>query len=138
MAKAARPNGSAAPAAGSHEAILAEARAAYVEWARRHLAEIRPRTAEIAGDGHAAARQAIFEVFHDLKGGGGSVGLPLLSDIGASACAYLRGLDGGGERPAKVVEAHVLAAEGVVAAGVEGDGGPAGAALLDKLRRISA
>jgi len=137
MAEAARPSGNAAADAGSPEALLAEARAAYVAWAERHLAEIRPTAAAIAGDGHAAARQAVLEIFHDLKGGGGAVGLPLLSEIGASACAYLRQLDAGGDRPARVVAAHVAAAEGVLAAGVEGDGGPAGAALLEKLRRIS-
>lgn len=124
--------------AGDMEEILAEAREAFVAWALEHLDGARRAAPDLADDGHQAACDAIFGVFHDLKGGGGSVGLDLMSGIGDSACKFLKGVTAPDPRAPKVALAHIAAAEGVLKGQIMGDGGEGGALLLRKLRAIAA
>jgi len=132
------PRANAEPEAlASMDAMLAEAERAFVDWARKALKTVRPRVAELAGSSFEPAREAIFSVFHDLKGAGGGVGMDLMTEIGESGCAYLRHFDSPSKRAAKIAAAHVAAAEGVLAARIKGDGGAAGRQLIEKLRASS-
>lgn len=119
---------------GDVQRLLADARAVFIEWADNALKEASGQVDDLAGPEFAAARDAIFGVFHDVKGAGGGVGLDLMSDIGASGCDFLRELDAPSRKAAKVVKAHIVTAQGVLAAGIDGDGGAAGQALAEKLR----
>ncbi len=116
-------------------ALLDEAKREFAKWARDAL---RGAHGELEGFEDAAhadeAKAALFGVFHDLKGSAGGVGYDLLSKIGESCCSYLRGEAPLDRQAPKIVRAHIVAAEGVLAAGVEGDGGAVGAAVLQKLR----
>lgn len=118
-------------------ALLGPAKEAFIEWARPALADAKAASPRLAKKDFAAARDEIFAVFHDLKGGGGGVGLSLISEIGDSGCCMLRDLDAPNARAVKVIQAHIAAAEGVFAAGIEGDGGEAGEMLAQKLRTIA-
>ena len=135
---AARSSGVGDQASADFEAMLAEAREAFVDWAKRSLGKSKSAAKGLAGDDFAASLETVLDTFHDLKGGGGGVGLSLMSSIGDSACGYLRKLEAPSDHAAKVVEAHIVAAEGVLAAGIEGDGAAAGASLTAKLRAFAA
>jgi len=119
------------------ETILAEARAAYIEWIAAEMETANSAARTLDGAGRSASWDTVFGFFHNLKGGGGSVGLELLSAIGASACNYLRSMDGGAERAPAVMLAHLSATQKVANAGIRGDGGSAGQALMQKLKAIS-
>lgn len=119
------------------EAMLGEAREAYLEWFRVQLEPVKAAAQKLGASDHEAAWKTVFNFFHDLKGGGGSVGLDLLSAVGASACGYLRKIDSSDDRAANVTLAHVAISEKIVAAGIRGDGGQAGAALIARLQELS-
>lgn len=119
------------------EEALAEARATYLAWIAAELETSKSAARALGVNGRSAESDAVFGFFHDLKGVGGSVGLELLGAIGQSACSYLRVTDGVADRAPAVMLAHLSATEKVVAAGIRGDGGPAGEALLQKLKAIS-
>ncbi len=122
------------PGFGELEAMLGEARSAFVDWARRALENVKAPASELGSEDYAKARDEVFAVFHDLKGAGGGVGMELMSEIGASGCAFLRAYEQPNEYAVKVAKAHIAAAEGVLAADIRGDGGEAGRALAAKLR----
>lgn len=116
-------------------ALLGEAKLEFAKWARDALRGAHAELEALGDAEHAAeAKAAIFGVFHDLKGSAGGVGYDLLSKIGESCCGYVRAASLPDRQAAKIVRAHIVAAEGVLAAGVEGDGGAVGAAMLQKLR----
>ena len=116
------------------DAMLGEAKTAFIDWAVRSLAEVKPKAGRLSGPDFVRARDEVFAIFHDLKGAGGGVGMELISDIGDSGCLFLRKLEAPSALAAKVAQAHIAAAEGVIAAGIHGDGGAAGEALAEKLR----
>lgn len=118
--------------------VYVEARKAFCAWAREGAPSIRASAAGLSGPDFDTAKETVYGFFHDMKGGGGSVGLELMSGIGESACAYIRELEEPSPAAPKIALAHVTAAEGVLAAEIHGDGGEAGAVLLAKLKAISA
>ena len=138
MASPAHDSDDDMPDFGDMSALLAEAENAFIEWSRKALADVKPKAEMLDGPAFAEARDAIFAVFHDLKGAGGGVGIALMTDIGESGCNYLRHMSEPSEKASKVMAAHIAAAEGVLAAGIRGDGGPAGRALLSKLKAATA
>lgn len=117
--------------------LLDEAKAAFVDWAKQAMIAARSAAPGLAGDGFAAAREIVATAFHDMKGGGGSVGFDLLSRIGASACDLLDRESAPSQHAVRAANAHIVAAEGVLAAGIEGDGGAAGVELIDKLGTLA-
>jgi hypothetical protein len=117
---------------------IADARKALVEWADEALTTGAARSAELEGPKFAAAKEDVHSLFHDLKGAGGGVGLNLLSRIGANGADFVRSLEAPAPGVARVAAAHFAAAKGVLSAGVEGDGGAAGDALIAKLQAAQA
>lgn len=117
---------------------IADAREAFVEWANDALTTGADRVGDLEGDGFASVKDEVHSLFHDLKGAGGGVGLNLLSSIGALGADFVRNLEAPAPGAARVAAAHIAAAKGVLAAGIEGDGGDAGKALIAKLETAAA
>lgn len=113
---------------------IADARKAFIEWAAQALADGATHAAALDKPEFRVAAEELHSVFHDLKGAGGGVGLDLLSSIGGSGAEFIRALQKPSEGAARVATAHLSAAKGVLAAGIQGDGGETGAALLKKLQ----
>lgn len=118
---------------GELEAILVSAREQYLSWAHGALGVARDAAPNLASEQCGEAWETVFGVFHDLKGGGGSVGLDLLTQIGDSACRQLRPLKSGGKQAVRSALAHIVVAQGVLDQGVHGDGGELGAKIMMKL-----
>ena len=95
------------------------------------------RVGDLEGDGFASAKDEVHSLFHDLQGAVG-VGLNLLSSIGALGADFVRNLETPAPGVAGVAAAHIAAAKGVLAACIEGDGGDAGKALIEKLETAAA
>lgn len=161
MSGPARPNGNyqminrpnllkakvaAAPAAGptTDAAVLAQAEAAIAsmrgEFEERMTGEA-GRLVELA-DGFAASPgdegqiKAIFRVAHELRGQGGTLGYPMVTEIGTLLCDYIEKLP----EPAAdrgVLRANAEAPNAVVANRVHGDGGATGSGIIEGLRVLA-
>lgn len=119
------------------EDILAEAREGFLTWSERALSDAKRAAPGLATDAFAEAWEVVFGVLHDCKGGGGSVGLDLVTAIAENGCRYLKGRETADPKAAAVATAHLSAIEGVLQSGVVGDGGAAGSRLLEKLQSMT-
>jgi hypothetical protein len=93
-----------------------------------------------AGWQEAAAedREAIVRlhrIAHDIKGQGTTFGYPLATEVAAALCRLLMGGGLARAKAREVVEAHIAALAAIAGGPIAGDGGEAGAALLEGLRR---
>lgn len=78
--------------------------------------------------------QELYRLFHDLQGQAGLFGYALLATLGGRLCSYWRGIKGQiGPKELPVVRAHLVALRFVLDRKLEGNGGPAGQAILAKL-----
>lgn len=96
-----------------------------------------------AGTGDPARRSdalsQIFGLVHNMKGQGKSFGYDMITTIGASLCEFLRKDDTDtGDRAMQVVKAHIDAIGVVVEHRLEGDGGPLGRKLVQRLQGLVA
>ena len=122
----------------SLEEILAEAREGFLAWSAGAVADAKKAAPGLATDAFAEAWEVVFGVLHDCKGGGGSVGLDLVTAIADNGCRYLKGQKAADAKVAAAAAAHLSAVEGVLRSGIVGDGGAAGQRLLEKLRSMTA
>ena len=117
---------------------IADAREAFLDWANDALAEGAARAGELEGIGFESAKDDVHSLFYDLKGAGGGVGLNLLSRIGSLGADFVRALEAPTPGATRLAAAHIAAAKGALAAGIEGDGGEAGDALIEKFKNAQA
>ncbi len=81
----------------------------------------------------------IFGLVHNMKGQGKSFGYDMITMIAASLCEFLHKDDGDtADRAMQVVKAHIDAIGVVVEHRLEGDGGPLGRKLVQRLKGIVA
>lgn len=118
------------------EDILAEAREGFLAWSVGALSDAKRAAPGLATDAFSEAWEVVFGVLHDCKGGGGSVGLELVTAIADNGCRYLKTRKSADASVSAVATAHLSAIEGVLQAGIAGDGGAAGQRLLEKLRSM--
>lgn len=78
----------------------------------------------------------LFNIVHDLRGGGGNFGYPLVTRIGGMLCRYLEGRSSVGMVEVEVLRSLVDAMRAVVANKLKGDGGPVGQELCAGLERL--
>lgn len=83
-------------------------------------------------------RDRAYGIAHNIKGQGNSFGYPLMTDVGVSLLALLRGREACAARLVRVAEAHLAAMQTIMRNEIEGDGGPTGQALIKRLSRLSA
>ncbi|MBM3568990.1 MAG: hypothetical protein FJX46_09575 [Alphaproteobacteria bacterium] len=95
------------------------------------------KAAQAKKDRTAKDTHPIFNIFHDLKGQGSTFGYRLVTAIGKSACDYIVKDEALTDFQLTVVEQHYLAIKIVLDRKITGDGGPTGAAVLDKLIELA-
>ena len=80
--------------------------------------------------------EAMFQVVHDLRGGGTSFGYPLVTQIGSLLCKYIEHREDADDAEIEVIRAHVDALRAVVMSKLKGDGGPIGQEIVKGLHKI--
>lgn len=80
----------------------------------------------------------IFQKSHDIRGMGSTFGYDLVTEIGASLCNFVEGLEQHDDDAMEVVGAHVDALRAVIANGVKGDGGAIGREIAEGLAQAVA
>jgi hypothetical protein len=87
---------------------------------------------------HPQFPDELYRLFHDLQGQGALFGYALLGTLGGRLCAYSRAVKGQiGAEELPVVRAHMVALRFVLDRKLEGNGGPAGQAILAKLDALT-
>jgi hypothetical protein len=87
-------------------------------------------------DAQAKHLATIFNIVHDLRGGGGNFGYPLVTRIGSMLCRYLEGRNAVSLAEVEVVRALIDAMRAVVSSKLKGDGGKVGEELCASLERL--
>jgi hypothetical protein len=100
------------------------------------LAALWPRLRE--GGGTAEDMANFRRITHDFKGQGGSVGYPLVSEIGRLLNELLHKADLSAERTRQAIDQHVAALGAVLRGRLSGEGGAQGRALCAHLQALSA
>lgn len=94
--------------------------------------------AVIEAETDAAKRVAIVEtvhtIFNDLRGNGGTYGYPLVTEVGDSACRFIKDMAHWGAPQLAILRAHTDAMRAIMAANITGDGGPIGRQLMTGLK----
>lgn len=75
----------------------------------------------------------IYKVIHDIKGGGGSFGFPLVSRIAESLCWFTEGLTHPAEPDLQIMKAHIDSLTVVVHLKLKGHGGEVGQLMAEGL-----
>lgn len=123
---------------GAAEAEVAKLAVEFAAWMGDYLAQARAALADAAGGGGPSPRNALFGAMHNVKGLGGSFGYMLVTDIAESLCADLRSRSQLDPLACSIAKSHLDAIEIVLKHKLMGDGGHAGAAVLARLRKLTA
>ena len=87
-------------------------------------------------DKRAESLERVYTIAHDLKGQGSSFGYQLITGIAALLCQFLRGQRANDAQGLRIAAAHVEALGVVMDHRIVGDGGKAGAAMVERLRKL--
>jgi hypothetical protein len=87
-------------------------------------------------DNQAKHLTTLFNIVHDLRGGGGNFGYPLITRIGGMLCRYLEGRTAVGIAEVEVLRSLVDAMRAILANKLKGDGGQVGQELCAGLERL--
>jgi hypothetical protein len=120
------------------ELAVAEFASSYTEWIKRDL-EVMRRAFEAMHTGATPARPylvCLYDVAHNVKGHGTSLGYPLMTSIGELLCRFLRRREVVGKAGLAAVKAHLDAMDLVVRCRLQGDGGAQGEQLVAGLEAI--
>ncbi|MQX35892.1 Hpt domain-containing protein [Roseospira navarrensis] len=121
------------------EAMLAGMHDQYLAWVDKDVSALVLALATMEGDpaDPAAAKREVFRIAHDMKGQGGSFGYDLVTRVGNGLCRFLERI---GDRPTpeqlQAVRLHVESLQVIVSRRMSGDGGPAGAEMIEGLTRV--
>ena len=116
---------------------LADLTISYIEQVKKDIQTMY----DILGRAETAAPQKklsliqedFFIKMHDLKGQGATFGYPLLTDIGAAVCDFLRSKKGFSLLDINFLKQHVEDADHIIQENLTGDGGAWGEALRKRL-----
>lgn len=121
------------------QAMIASMRDDYLTWAQEDLTALFAALDALDGNtGDPAATKAeVFRVAHDMKGQGGSFGFALITIVGNGLCRFLEKTgDPLTANQRATVRAHAESLRHILAERIEGDGGEAEAAMLDRLDQM--
>jgi hypothetical protein len=112
----------------------------FVEWTGEAVVEIRTivDTMDEKTLRSSASIDRFYDLSHNIKGMGSSFNFDLMTDVGTSACVYLKNMAGDALVSKRVLDAHARIYEVVLAHRITGDGGEKGAALSQRLQGIIA
>ena len=110
----------------------------FVEWTSEAAAELRQIVDELSEPipRGSDTMNRLYDLTHNIKGMGSSFNFDLLTVVGTSLCAYLKGLDGEASVSRRVLAAHIRTFEVVLEHRITGNGGSQGEALKLRLDAI--
>ncbi|MAU41463.1 MAG: hypothetical protein CMF31_07560 [Kordiimonas sp.] len=111
----------------------------YVNWTRdqvKELYRLHDQFQEADEQSLHSLQLTIYDMAHNIKGMGSSFNYPLMTDIGASLCLYLKKLGKDATAQSPVIEAHIKSLDTVINQEITGDGGEAGAELRARLSSL--
>ena len=120
------------------EQAIADMSDSYLEWVQEDLKRIDEAFKKLSsaeGDKKEEA-DAVFQIAHDIKGQGGSFGYDLMTVIGNELCRLIERTENFGNAEVQAIKVHVDALKIVIQAGMKGDGGANGQALVDGIRQV--
>lgn len=120
------------------EAAVEALRETYREQLAEDVASLCALWSRIEFEGvNQAKLDELHSIAHNIKGQGGSFGYDLVTDIGASFCAYLRGSPRMAPNELAILSMHIRVLKNVSDNNITGDGGETGARLMEKLRQLT-
>ncbi len=123
------------------EQVLANLSDSYLEWVQQDLKNITAAYGELkSGSGDPKKTlDTIFRIAHDMKGQGGSFGYNLVTSVGNELCRMIEKFPATiGPSHIDAIGVHIDSLKLIVAQKMKGDTGPAGAAMLAGLQKVSA
>lgn len=107
----------------------------YPDWASKEIDKLYTAYQECVGEGgNAVNLDKIAGLVHDIRGEGTTYGYPLVTKIGTSLYDFTQAIGGADSAQLEVVKAHIDALKIIIVQRMNGDGGQAGAELLNMLR----
>lgn len=120
------------------EAAVEALRETYREQLAEDVASLCAVWSRIESEGVDQAKlDELHSIAHNIKGQGGSFGYDLVTDIGASFCAYLRASPRMAQNELAIISMHIRVLKNVSDNNITGDGGETGARLLEKLHQLT-
>ncbi|MBL28331.1 MAG: hypothetical protein CMM50_12375 [Rhodospirillaceae bacterium] len=117
------------------QAVIDSKAQEYPEWASQEIDKLYVAYQECVNKGGGAANlDKIAGLVHDIRGEGTTYGYPLITKIGTSLYDFTQAIGGADSAQLDVVKAHIDALKVIVMQRMDGDGGQAGAELLNMLR----
>ena len=112
----------------------------FADWAASDIAAALKELDRVEnGAGDEESLKSIFRIAHDIKGQGSTFGFPLVTEISAPLCDFLRSISAVPSTNGIIaVKAHLTALHVVLEQNIKGDGGAMGRQLLDKLAAVMA
>jgi len=112
----------------------------YVERTLEDISRARAIVKDTNADGNVSEPgcNALFLIFHDIKGQGTTFDYPLVTHIGTSLCTLLREDKVLNSKDLHIIQHHIAALTLVLKHEISGDGGPLGQKLLSRLADIAA
>ncbi len=119
--------------------VISDLARQYPEWAKADVDDMFVLLDRaIAAKGVARyrlVREEFFRKAHDIKGQGATFGYPLMTDLGAAICDYLRDRPIFNDEDLKLMRAYVEDMSFVLNHHLTGDGGEAAAGVRERLKR---
>ena len=122
------------------EAVIAGMADNYMKWVQDDLVKIGAAYDRLVSGRHDRKQvlSEVFQVAHDMKGQGGSFGYSLMTSVGNELCRIIEkmGTSGKTDLENEVIRIHIDAMKLIIAAKMQGDGGKAGEAMLQGIRKM--
>ncbi len=120
--------------------ILADLREIYLQGVRADLAALDALLEDLSLGRRSWSEvvERLRQITHNVKGQGSSFGFPLMTEIGESLHALLRQApEQSTPTAARVIEAHVTCLHRVIENDIDGEPGPEGRQVVERLRALT-
>lgn len=123
---------------------LAEIESVMDEFKEKYVSQLEDDVSDLEAYFQVMSRGGTFDpkqfwsMVHDIRGEAGSLGYPLISEIGTSLCELLAGAEDFSDRDLQAVELHLSAMRTIVTRNIVGDGGSVGRQVTEALQNMVA
>lgn len=123
-------------------AVISELSVKYPAWAMADVLKLK----RSFNDAHSVSNEArtavikedLYRVSHDIKGQGGTFGYPLMTEMAASLCDFIKSRDTFEHEDMLVIKTHIDDLELILNEKLAGNGGDSGNQLREKIKKVSA
>ena len=120
------------------EAVIAGMSDDYLDWVEDDLVKIQKAYDELKADRDNVKErmEVVFGIAHDMKGQGGSFNYDLMTILGNDLCRFIEDKKTATNTDVEVIGLYIGSMKVVIAQRMEGDGGAAGAEVLNGLAAV--